>query len=106
MAKARESMLPDALLADVVETFKALASPTRVRIIQALAQGELCVCDMSKVLDLSISATSHQLRTLRTLRLVSHRTEGKMVYYSLRDAFVNDLLQDATRHVSGEEASS
>ncbi len=67
----------------------ALADPSRLKILLALSCGELCVCDVSHVVGLSISATSHQLRLLRNLNLVSYRNDGKMAYYSLtRDAFV------------------
>jgi DNA-binding transcriptional ArsR family regulator len=67
----------------------ALADPSRLKILLALSRGELCVCDVSHVVGLSISATSHQLRLLRNLNLVSYRNDGKMAYYSLTgDAFV------------------
>ncbi len=67
----------------------ALADPTRLKILLALSREELCVCDVSHVLGLSISATSHQLRLLRNLNLVSYRNDGKMAYYSLAgDPFV------------------
>lgn len=67
----------------------AFADPSRLKILLALSRGELCVCDVSHVVGLSISATSHQLRLLRNLDLVSYRNDGKMAYYSLTgDAFV------------------
>ncbi len=67
----------------------ALADPSRLKILLALSRGELCVCDVSHVVGLSISATSHQLRLLRNLNLVSYRNDGKMAYYSLtRGTFV------------------
>lgn len=67
----------------------ALADPTRLKILLALSRGELCVCDVSHVVGLSVSATSHQLRLLRNLNLISYRNDGKMAYYSLTgDAFV------------------
>jgi DNA-binding transcriptional ArsR family regulator len=62
----------------------ALGDPTRLKILLALSHGEeLCVCDISHVIGLSVSATSHQLRLLRNLNLVSYRTDGKMAYYAL-----------------------
>lgn len=61
----------------------ALSDPTRLKILLALAQGELCVCDIAHVVGLSISATSHQLRQLRNLNLVTYRSDGRMAYYSL-----------------------
>lgn len=66
-----------------------LADPSRLKILLALSRGELCVCDVTHVVGLSISATSHQLRLLRNLNLVNYRNDGKMAYYSLTgDAFV------------------
>lgn len=72
----------------------ALADPSRLKILLALSRGELCVCDVSHVVGLSISATSHQLRLLRNLNLVSYRNDGKMAYYSLTgDASVISWIQ-------------
>ena len=98
--RAREAALGEGVVADVVETFKVLASPTRVRLLRALAREEFCVCDLSQLLGLSISATSHQLQALRRARVVRHRAEGKLAYYSLRDPFVMALLEDCVRHVT------
>ncbi len=98
-------MLSDDLLQQVAELFKVLAHPTRLRIILALAREEFCVCDMSQLLGLSDSATSHQLQILRRMGLVSYRMEGKLVYYSLRDQFVLTLLQDGLRHLDVDERS-
>ncbi|HPM52755.1 MAG TPA: metalloregulator ArsR/SmtB family transcription factor [Rhodoglobus sp.] len=100
--RGRSALLADEVNADIAGTFKVLAHPTRVRIIQALAAGELCVCELSEVLGLSVSATSHQLHLLRNLHLVRARSEGKLVHYSLSDPFVLALLEDCTRHVQGE----
>ncbi len=92
------------MIGDIAQTFKVLSHPTRVRIIQALSAGELCVCELSEVLDLSASATSHQLHLLRNRRLVRARAEGKLVHYTLSDPFVVALLDDCTRHVQREDA--
>ncbi|MEA5507498.1 metalloregulator ArsR/SmtB family transcription factor [Halotia wernerae UHCC 0503] len=67
----------------VAALHNALADPTRLKVILALSQGELCVCDISHVIGLSVSATSHQLRVLRNLDIVNHRNDGRMAYYSL-----------------------
>ena len=83
-------------LADV---FGALSDPTRLRIVEALAQEELCVCDLSAALGLSQSGTSHHLRTLRNLRLVKHRRAGRLVYYSLDDHHIVRLFDQALAHV-------
>jgi ArsR family transcriptional regulator, lead/cadmium/zinc/bismuth-responsive transcriptional repressor len=83
----------------LAETFAALSDPTRVRLISALLPGELCVCDLSAVLGMSQSAVSHQLRTLRTLRLVRARKEGRIVYYTLDDEHIRDLFQRGLDHI-------
>lgn len=85
---------------DLAELFKTLADPTRVRIIDALAKTELCVCDLAELLGLSQSATSHQLRVLRSSKLVKYRREGKMVYYSLDDYHVLGLYSQGIEHIN------
>jgi len=102
--RGRLALLADDVNAAISGTFRVLAHPTRVRIIQALAAGELCVCELSEVLGLSVSATSHQLHLLRNLRLVRARSEGKLVHYTLSNPFVVALLEDSTRQVQGEVA--
>ena len=86
--------------AQLAETFKVLGDVTRVRIIDVLSQGELCVCDIASLLDLSDSAVSHQLRLLRNLRLVRPRRDGRLVFYSLDDQHIIGLFRQALRHVS------
>ncbi|QYJ16794.1 Transcriptional repressor SmtB [Rubrobacter xylanophilus DSM 9941] len=81
------------------ELLKAVGDPTRMRILCALADRELCVCDLQAVLGLSQSAVSHQLRTLRNANLVTYRREGKMAYYTLADDHVRRLLDLSLRHV-------
>ncbi len=84
---------------DMAGLFKALADPTRLRIVQALLLEELCVCDISALVDVSISAISHQLRILRNMRIVKYRKQGKQVYYSLDDEHISELLETAFQHV-------
>ncbi len=79
--------------------FQCVAHPTRIKIIQALFTGELCVCDLAQTLGSSVSAVSHQLRTLRALRLVKYRREGKMAYYSIDDEHVRALFALGLEHV-------
>src|SRR5438552_1140717 len=83
----------------LAETFSALADPARLRIVEALALEELCVCDLSAALGLSQSGTSHHLRTLRNLRLVKHRRAGRLVYYSLDDSHIVGLFAQGLEHV-------
>jgi len=85
--------------------FNALADPNRVRLIAALEREELCVCDLAATVGLSSSATSHQLRLLRSLGLVRARRDGRMVYYALDDAHVRTLYQQALDHVGHGESS-
>lgn len=85
---------------ELAETFKVLSDPGRVRLISALLEGgELCVCDLSAVTGLSQTACSHNLRLLRSSRLVRHRKQGRNVYYSLDDAHIRLLLDVGLQHV-------
>jgi DNA-binding transcriptional ArsR family regulator len=106
IARARASELGEDDVRDIAETFKVLSNETRVRILRALWQEELCVCDLSKLLGLSMSATSHQLQVLRRARIVRYRMDGKLAYYSPRDPFVLALLDDAVQHVTNGGASA
>jgi ArsR family transcriptional regulator, lead/cadmium/zinc/bismuth-responsive transcriptional repressor len=83
----------------LAETFSAMGDPTRLRLLFALAHEELCVCDLSTLLGVSVSAVSHQLRLLRGLRLVKCRREGRLSYYSLDDQYVSALLSLGLQHV-------
>ncbi len=84
------------------DMFRILGDPTRVRIVDALAEGELCVCDIAEHVGISESAVSHQLRLMRGMRIVRGRREGRCVYYTLDDQHVLDLFQQGLRHVSEE----
>ena len=99
-----QAVLPH-VLADVTairlaETFKALSDPNRVRIVSLLAESELCVCDLAAALEMSQSAVSHQLRTLRDLHLVRWRREGRQIFYALDDEHVTDLFERGLEHVT------
>jgi ArsR family transcriptional regulator, lead/cadmium/zinc/bismuth-responsive transcriptional repressor len=85
--------------ADLAETFRTLGDPTRVRMLDALSQSELCVCDLAALIGLSESAISHQLRLLRNLRLVKSRRDGRMVFYALDDRHIITLFRQGLRHV-------
>jgi ArsR family transcriptional regulator, lead/cadmium/zinc/bismuth-responsive transcriptional repressor len=89
---------PDELLA-MGDYLKALGDQTRLKILSALERAELCVCDISAVLGLSVSAVSHQLALLRRRRLVRSRREGKVVFYSLSDRHVSDLIRSVREHL-------
>ena len=83
----------------LAETFRALADPTRVKIISALSRRELCVHDLASILGLTGSAVSHQLRLLRGQRLVRYRKVGKMAYYRLDDEHISRLFAEGVKHV-------
>ena len=97
-SRRRHLMSADAVR-DVAETFRILGDPTRVRILDALAGGELCVCDIATLAEISESAVSHQLRLLRGMRLVRPRRAGRLVYYALDDHHLIELLRQAHTHV-------
>jgi ArsR family transcriptional regulator len=84
---------------DISELFKVLGDGTRIKILHALSQEELCVCDLSEVVEMSQSLVSHQLRILRNLRLVKYRKEGKMVFYSLDDDHIINLFTQGLAHI-------
>jgi ArsR family transcriptional regulator len=100
IARAQRTMPAVHLVETASALLKAVADPTRLRILCALSQVELCVCDIAASVGLSESAVSHQLRVLRETRLVAHRKEGRVVYYRLSDAHVNDLISSALDHAN------
>ena len=95
----RSNMKSANAVALLAETFKVLGDPTRIRIVSALSQEELCVCDIANLLGVSQSAVSHSLRVLRQMKLVRFRKQGKIAYYSLDDEHIANLLEEGFRHV-------
>lgn len=83
----------------IAELFGVLADPNRLRLLSALASQELCVCDLAAAAKMSESAVSHQLRILRTMRLVSYRREGRNVYYGLADSHIVNLYRSVAEHL-------
>ncbi|WP_221090616.1 ArsR/SmtB family transcription factor [Deinococcus aquaedulcis] len=98
VARARQAVPDDACVEDASALLKAVADPTRLRLLSALAAEELCVHDLALVVGASESATSHQLRLLRAHRLVAPRKVGRTVYYRLADQHVTLLLRNALDH--------
>ena len=88
----------------VADTFRVLGDPSRVRIVHALSLSELCTSDLASVVGMSESAVSHQLRTLRQLRVVKSRRDGKLVFYSLDDQHVWSLFQQGLEHAREQES--
>jgi DNA-binding transcriptional ArsR family regulator len=97
--QAQKHLIDDLLAARLAEVFKALSAPSRVRIISALAHTELCVYDLAATLGMSQSAVSHQLRSLRDMRLVRYRKKGRHVYYQLDDEHIHDLFHRGLEHI-------
>ncbi|MCP8970021.1 ArsR/SmtB family transcription factor [Ectobacillus ponti] len=94
----------DESLTDVAELFKVLGDRTRTRILHALFEAELCVCDLAYVLGMTQSSISHQLRVLKQAKLVRNRKEGKVVYYSLADHHVKHIFEQAFQHVNEDRS--
>ena len=90
----------DETLYDLAELFKVFGDSTRIKILYALFEAELCVCDISRLLGLTQSAVSHQLRVLKNSRLVKFRKDGKTVFYSLADDHVRKIIAQGMEHVN------
>ena len=98
LAAARDAMPDDEVLTGVVAAFRALADPTRARILYALTRGPLCVRDLALLVSISESAISHQLRFLREQRLVKPDRRGNVIAYALDDHHVGALFREAEYH--------
>ncbi len=96
---AKKDMLPEDNVMLLADTFKILGDPTRIRILHILSQREMCVCDIAATLNMGQSAISHQLRTLRSARLVKYRKDGKAAWYSLDDEHIVALIGQGLEHV-------
>ena len=100
--KVKDKMPKDELLFDLAELFKVFGDSTRMKIICALLEEELCVGDIAVITNSTSSAISHQLRVLKQAKLVKYRKEGKSVYYSLDDEHVKQIFEKGREHI--EEA--
>ena len=106
-AHGRKAALMSAQTVEALaDTFRVLGDPTRVRILDALSAGELCVCDIASLVGISESAVSHQLRLLRGMRLVRPRRAGRLVYYAVDDQHILELLGQALTHVEEPRRSA
>lgn len=99
VAAALDSRAAEDEVTYLSDTFQMLASPTRLRIVEALSTGELCVCDLAVVVGVSQSAVSHQLRQMRQMRIVRYRKEGRMAFYRIDDPHVETLFATGLEHV-------
>lgn len=98
--KVKESIPEEETLYDLAELFKVFGDTTRIKILCALFQSEMCVCDIAYLLGMTQSAVSHQLRVLKSARLVKFRKEGKVVYYSLDDDHVKHIFNEGLVHIN------
>lgn len=99
LSSIKEKMVDKSTASELAELYKALSDPTRVQLIGALLQQELCVHDLSVLLEMGQSAISHQLRYLRNLRIVKRRKSGKTVYYSLDDSHIEEIFVQTLQHL-------
>lgn len=97
--RARKEAIPESEMERLALTFKVLGDPTRLKIVGALARGEMCVCDLAAYLGLSESAISHQLRRLREQSIVKPRRDGQVLYYALEGEHLAELLTMGLEHV-------
>jgi ArsR family transcriptional regulator, lead/cadmium/zinc/bismuth-responsive transcriptional repressor len=96
----KSKMLDNKIFLKISEDFKIFSDPTRVKILYALSQRELCVCDLASLLEMTHSAVSHQLRIMRNNNLVKFKKVGKNVYYSLQDKQINIMLKMGIEHAN------
>ena len=97
--KAASQLPPEEELYDLAELFKVFGDSTRIRILFVLSSAEVCVCDLARVLNMTQSAISHQLRILKQNKLVKSRREGKSIFYSLADGHVSTIIAQGRDHI-------
>lgn len=97
--EVKKKIPQDEMIYDLAEFFKVFADSTRMKIIYALMENELCVCDIANIVQTTQSAISHQLRLLKQSKLVKFRKEGKVVYYSLDDEHISKIVKKGREHI-------
>lgn len=97
--KAKKNMLDDETMLNVADFYKALSDSTRIKIIALLEKNELCVCDISSLINMTKSAVSHQLKYLKDMNLIKSRKSGKEVWYSLADLHVKQVFDITLTHI-------
>jgi len=100
--KVQENMPEEDNLYDLAELFKVFGDSTRIKIIWALFESEMCVCDIAYLLNMTQSAISHQLRVLKASKLVRSRRSGKTIYYSLADSHIKQIFELGMEHITEE----
>lgn len=99
VSRVAKAMPGDDVLLDLADTFKLFSDSTRLKILYALMEAEMCVCDISALLGMSMSSVSHQLRVLKQANLVKYRKAGRVIYYSLADEHVKTICRQGMDHV-------
>ena len=100
VSEVKEKLPKDETLYDLAELFKVFGDSTRIKILCALFESEMCVCDLAVLLNVSQSAISHQLRDLKAARLVKFRRSGKIIYYSLEDEHIKHIFDEGLKHIT------
>ena len=98
--EVKDKLPQEEILYDLAELFKVFGDSTRIKIICSLFESEMCVCDLSALLNISQSAISHQLRVLKSSRLVKFRRAGKVIYYSLDDEHIKQIFDAGLHHIT------
>ena len=98
--KVKVTLPEEEILYDLADFYKVFADSTRIKILYALLQSEMCVCDLAQILNASQSAISHQRRRLKQMKLVKFRREGKAIFYSLSDDHIETILNQGFEHIS------
>lgn len=101
--QVRNAMPKEELLCSLAELYKVFGDPTRIKILYVLFESEMCVCDIAKLLDMTQSAISHQLRVLKSAKLIRFRKEGKTVFYSLADDHVRTIIGQGMDHLCEDD---
>ena len=99
VGEVKKKLLQEDILLEMADFYKALSDSTRIKILDVLYEGEFCVCDISVLINMTKSATSHQLKYLREMNLIKSRRQGKEVYYSLADRHVKEVFEISREHI-------
>ncbi|AEC52502.1 transcriptional repressor smtb - like protein [Pyrococcus sp. NA2] len=97
--RVKKKLPKEELILEIADFFDALGNPTRLKILFALLEDELCTCDLSNITGLSVSAVSHQLRILKDRKIITYRKDGKNVFYKLNDEHIREILKVALEHM-------
>lgn len=99
VGEVKKRLLQEDILLEMADFYKALSDSTRIKILDVLYEGEFCVCDISVLINMTKSASSHQLKYLREMNLIKSRRQGKEVYYSLADRHVKEVFEISREHI-------